>query len=163
MLLRFPSAVPPGTVRPRLGSRPRARHGAAAVETAAVMIVFSLFLFGILEYCRLIYVQQIVQNAAREGARYAIVNSYNPTVVSDTQAQVLKFMGGLDKSLPNYSCQVYAADVSGNNIGGPQNVPFGQYICCDISLTYSPILPSFLFLNQTMTMRSKCCMGSEAN
>jgi Flp pilus assembly protein TadG len=139
------------------------RAGATAVETAAVVTVFLLFLFGILEYCRLIYCQQVVTNAAREGARYAIVNSYNATVVSDTQTKVQGYMAGLDKSLQNYSCQVYAADVNGNNIGSPQNVSFGNYICCDVSLTYSPIVPSFLYLNKTLTLRSKCCMGSEAN
>jgi Flp pilus assembly protein TadG len=139
------------------------RCGAAAVETAVVVSVFLLFLFGILEYCRLIYVRQVVENAAREGSRYAIVNTYNATVVSDTQARVKGFMGGLDKTLQNYSCQVYAADVNGNNIGSPQNAPFGQYVCTDISLTYSPIVPSFLFLNKTLVIRSKCCMGSEAN
>jgi Flp pilus assembly protein TadG len=139
------------------------RRGATAVETAAVVSVFLLFLFGIFEYCRLIYVRQVVENAAREGARYAIVNSYNTTVVSDTQAVVKNYMGGLDTTLQNYSCQVYAADSSANNIGSPLNVKFGQYICCDVSLQYSPIVPSFLFLNKTLTIESKCCMGSEAN
>jgi Flp pilus assembly protein TadG len=139
------------------------RTGATAVETAAVVVVFLMLLFGILEYCRLLYVQQVVQNAAREGARYAIVNSYNATVVTDTQAKVLGYMGGLDKTMASYSCQVYAADVNGNNIGSPQNQPFGAYICADVSLNYSPIVPSLLFMNKTLTIRSKCCMGSEAN
>jgi Flp pilus assembly protein TadG len=140
-----------------------ARTGGAAVETAAVVSVFLLLLFGILEYCRMIYVQQVVQNAAREGARYAIVNSYDPNLVVNTQAKVQSYMGGLDKSLQSYTCSVYAADVNGNNIGSPNNAPFGQYICADVSLVYSPITPSFLYLNKTLTIRSKCCMGSEAN
>ncbi len=133
------------------------------METAAVAVVFLLFLFGILEYCRLIYVEQVVINAAREGTRYAIVNTSDANLIADTQAKVQSYMGGLDKSLQNYSCQVYAADSSGNNIGSPLNVPFGQYICVQVQLTYSPIVPSLLFLNQTMTISSKCCMGSEAN
>jgi TadE-like protein len=140
-----------------------ARTGATAVETAAVVSVFLLLLFGILEYCRLIYVQQVVQNAAREGARYAIVNSYDPNLVVNTQAKVKTYMGGLDKSLQSYTCLVYAADLAGNNIGSPNNAPFGQYICCDVSLVYSPITPSFLYLNKTLKIQSKCCMGSEAN
>jgi len=153
-------------MRMRQSNRTRSRlmrAGATAVETAAVLTVFLLFLFGILEYCRLIYCQQVITNAAREGARYAIVNSFNSTIVSDTQGVVQGYMGGLDKSLPNYNCQVYAADASGNNIGSPQNVAFGSYICCDVSVTYSPILPSFLYLSNNLTLRSKCCMGCEAN
>jgi Flp pilus assembly protein TadG len=145
------------------GLRHARRRGAAAVETAAVAVVFLLFLFGILEYCRLIYVQQVVINAAREGTRYAIVNTTDTNLIADTQARVQSYMGNLDKTLQNYSCQVYAADSSGNNIGSPLNVPFGQYICVQVQLTYSPILPSFLYLNKTLTISSKCCMGSEAN
>jgi Flp pilus assembly protein TadG len=146
-----------------LRPRTRLRRGATTVETAAVAAVFLLFLFGILEYCRFIYVQQVVNNAAREGARYAIVNTTDSSLITDTQARVQSYMGGLDKTLQNYSCQVYAADSNGNNIGSPLNVPFGQYICVQIQLTYSPIVPSLLFLNNSMTISSKCCMGSEAN
>jgi Flp pilus assembly protein TadG len=141
----------------------RERMGTTAVETAAVATVFLMLLFGILEYCRLIYVQQVVYNAAREGARYAIVNTNNSTLVADTQAKVQHYMGGLDKTLQNYSCQVYAADTNGNNVGSPLNAPFGQYICVQVELDYSPIVPSLLFMNQTLTISSKCCMGSEAN
>src|SRR5436305_15004394 len=97
-------------LRPRI----RLRRAAAAVETAAVATVFLLFLFGILEYCRMIYVQQVVINAAREGARYAIVNTSNTSLLADTQSRVQTYMGNLDKTLQNYSCQVYAADSSGN-------------------------------------------------
>ncbi len=147
----------------RVRTLPHARRGTTTVEVAVVVVIFLMFLFGILEYCRLIYVRQVVENAAREGARYAIVNTYVSSVVTDTQAVVKGKMGGLDKTLQNYSCQLYAADASGNNIGSPQNVPFGQYVCCDVSLTYSPIVPSLLFMNKTLTIRSKCCMGSEAN
>ena len=139
------------------------RRGATTVETAAVAVVFLLLLFGIFEYCRMVYVQQVVFNAAREGARYAIVNTSNSSLIADTQARVQSYMGGLDNTLQNYSCQVYAADSSGNNIGSPLNVPFGQYICVQVQLTYSPIVPSFLFLNNSMIISSKCCMGSEAN
>src|SRR5437868_15213382 len=100
----------------RLRPLTSARWGATAVETAAVVTVFLLFLFGILEYCRLVYVQQVVINAAREGARYAIVNTTDTNLVADTQSKVQGYMGGLDKTLQSYQCQVYAADASGKNI-----------------------------------------------
>src|SRR4051812_6858878 len=116
------------------------RRGATAVETAAVAVVFLMFLFGIVEYCRLVYVQQVVINAAREGARYAIVNSTDTNLTADTQTVVQTRMGGLDKTLQSYTCSVYAADKSGTNIGSPLNVTFGNYICCDVSLKYSPIV-----------------------
>lgn len=55
---------------PRLNSRDRC--GAAAVELAFVVLFFFIpVLFGIWEAGRLIEVQQIVSNSAREGARLA--------------------------------------------------------------------------------------------
>lgn len=52
-------------------SHPR---GQAMVEFALVAPIFLLILFGILEFGRYVYIAQILNNAAREGARYAIVH-----------------------------------------------------------------------------------------
>src|SRR4051794_26357670 len=139
------------------------RSGGALVEMAAVLIIFVMMLFGIMEYCRLIYVRQILENAAREGARYAVVNTYNSTLVADTQAQVKKYMGGLDTSLKGYQCSVYMADSNGNNIGSPIDAPFGTWVCVQVQLTYVPITPGLLRMANSMTLSSKCSMGSEAN
>jgi Flp pilus assembly protein TadG len=60
----------------------RQRRGQALVEFALVAPVFFLLLFSIIEFGRAIYYVQILNNAAREGARYAIVHgneSTNPT------------------------------------------------------------------------------------
>jgi len=138
------------------------RSGATAVELAAVVAVFVLLFFGIMEYCLMIFAQQVVEAATREGARYAVVNSTNPTLVSDTQAVVKNFMSGLDKRYPNYNCNVYLADANGNNIGTPANAAFGQYICVDVTLDYVPVSPVLVRLG-TFTIHSKCAMGSEAN
>ena len=138
------------------------RSGTTVVETAVVIGIFLMLLFGIFEYARLLYTRQLVTNAAREGARYAVCNTYTSTVVADTQAVVKKYLGGMD-SMPNYKCLVYQADTSGNNVGAATDTQFGVYIAVDISLTYTPISPSFLFMNKTLTISSKCCMGSEAN
>jgi Flp pilus assembly protein TadG len=125
--------------------------------------VFLLFLFGILEYCRLVYVKQVVDNAAREGARYCVVRTSDSTVITDTQNVVKSFMGNNDTIYTNYKCEVYKADVNGNNIGVPSSAQFGEYVCVSVSLDYEPILPSFLFLGSKFSISNKCCMGSEAN
>jgi Flp pilus assembly protein TadG len=139
------------------------RNGATAVEMAVVSSVTILFLFGIVEYCLIIYAQNIVENAAREGARYAVVNTSDPSVVSKTQTYVKSMMCNLDTKYTGYSCNVYQADSSGNNNnGGVSNAQFGQYICVDVQLTYTPITPILLHLS-SFTMRSKCAMISEAN
>jgi Flp pilus assembly protein TadG len=51
----------------------RNRRGASAVEFALVAPVLFLLVFGIIEFGRMIMVQQVVINASREGARAAII------------------------------------------------------------------------------------------
>ena len=46
----------------------------ALVEFALVAPIFFLMLFGIIDFGRYIYYVQVLNNAAREGARYAIVH-----------------------------------------------------------------------------------------
>src|SRR5579885_1410732 len=57
------SSVPAG--------RPRRRTAAAAVELAAVAPVLVLLIFGMIEFGRVMMVEQVLTNAAREGARRA--------------------------------------------------------------------------------------------
>lgn len=94
------------------------RRGSAVIETAAVMIVFILILFGVVEYCRYIFLRQLVDNAAREGGRYAVVHSYDDTVEADTKAQILTKMNGMDKVVKNFTIQIYHADSSGARVTG---------------------------------------------
>jgi Flp pilus assembly protein TadG len=74
----------------------RKRKGAAVIETAFVLIVTLLFLFGIVEYGRYTMFRQIIENAAREGARVALVQSGN----SNTTAVVAAVRNQVDKFLP---------------------------------------------------------------
>ncbi len=50
----------------------RAQHGAALVEFVLVAPVLLMLLFGIWEFGRIFDAWQVVTNASREGARYAI-------------------------------------------------------------------------------------------
>lgn len=52
----------------------RKSRGQALAEFALVIPVFLLLLYGIIEFGRYVYTVQILNNAAREGARYAIVH-----------------------------------------------------------------------------------------
>src|SRR4051812_10693637 len=56
----------------RLRSHPARRRGVAAIELGFVTMLFVVpLIIGIWETGRLIYIQQVVANAAREGARLA--------------------------------------------------------------------------------------------
>jgi hypothetical protein len=62
--------------------RPARSRGQALAEFALVAPIFFLMLFALLDFGRYVYYVQILNNAAREGARYAIVHggrSLNPS------------------------------------------------------------------------------------
>jgi Flp pilus assembly protein TadG len=52
----------------------RNRRGVAAVEFACVAPLFFLLVFGLIEYGRMVMVQQLLTNAAREGARVGVLD-----------------------------------------------------------------------------------------
>ena len=58
------------------------RRGVVAVEAAVVLPVLIIVMFGMWEVGRLIQVNQIVTNAAREGARLAAGGYVNGTPVT---------------------------------------------------------------------------------
>lgn len=141
----------------------KSRSAATLVELAVVISIFLMFFFGVLEYARLLFVRNVIINAAREGARYAVVNSTSSTVVSTTQAYVKTRMCGFDSQTSYYNCQVYLANSSGANIGSASDAGFGEYIGVQIDYDYSPIMPSFLLMNKTIRITVKDQMYSEAN
>lgn len=79
----------------------RDRRGAAVVEMALILPVFFMVILGIVEFGRAMMVAQIVTNAAREGAREAILSGSTNQSISDQVAAYLK-----------ETCQVAASDVT---------------------------------------------------
>jgi len=81
-------------MRFRLGGSERAREprrAQALVEFALVAPIFFVMIFAIIDFGRYIYYVQILNNAAREGARYAIVhgsNSFQPSGPTADDANV---------------------------------------------------------------------------
>ena len=138
------------------------RQGATTIEMAVVAGIASLLLFGIMEFCLIVYTYNVVDNAAREGARFAVVNTTEDTMITDTKAVVKNFMSGIDTKMEDYQCEIYLADTQGNNIGNATDAVFGQHICVDVRVDYVPLTPGLGFLKK-FTIRSKCSMGSEAN
>lgn len=67
----------------RLSPARRRSRGQALPEFALVAPLFFLLLFGIIEAGRFIFYYEVLNNATREGARYAIVHS-GPTLGRST-------------------------------------------------------------------------------
>ncbi len=68
------------------GTRHRDERGAAAVEFALVASLLFLFLFGIIEFGRIFSELEVLNSAAREGARAAAVRGTTEEVQDAVEA-----------------------------------------------------------------------------
>jgi Flp pilus assembly protein TadG len=65
--------------------------GTALVEFGLVIVVFFMFVFGVMDFGRAIYTYHFVSNAACEATRYAMVrgsNSTDPVTSADVESYV---------------------------------------------------------------------------
>jgi Flp pilus assembly protein TadG len=136
------------------------RRGVTVVEYAIVIGVTLVLLLAIFEYGMFVMVRNLVDSAAREGARLATsgTNSLNTT---DIHNRVQAVLAG--QRLGTVNIQVFWADASGNNVGAWNNTPFGERIAVRVECTYRPMLPSYGFLPDPLTIRGRAMMRSEAN
>jgi Flp pilus assembly protein TadG len=76
----------------------RSQKGAALLETAIVLPIILVVCVGIFEFGRAYQTWQVLTNAAREGARAAVIQG---TTDTDITTRVRNYMQG--GALPNYS------------------------------------------------------------
>jgi Flp pilus assembly protein TadG len=139
------------------------RRGSAVVEAAIALPMFFLMLLGILEYSRYVMVRNLADHAAREGARTAVVHSYDQTT-SQIQSLVVSRLAGQDGQLSGLAVQVYKADpATGRNLGLWTDARFGEWIMVQVTGTYRPALPNFLQMSSTIPVKGQVMMRCEAN
>lgn len=123
------------------------RRGAAAVEFAVVAPVFLLFALGMIEYGRMVMVQQVITNASREGARVAVLDGSTSTEVEGIVTQYLA-----SGSIAGASITVTPTNLDAVEFGDPitvtVNVPFNQ-----VSWLPSPMYLGGKTLSATTVMR----------
>ena len=141
------------------------RWGRTAVETAIVIKIVLVLLLAIFEYGRLIMMNNLIDNAAREGARMVIVNpaATTPLTTAKIQAAVTTYLAG--QNVQNLVILVYQADsTTGANIGAWNTAPVGADIAVQVDFDYIPIVPvNFGILPSTFHRTSKALMLTEAN
>jgi Flp pilus assembly protein TadG len=159
------------TLARRNKQRPRSCRGAAIVETALILSIALVFLFGVFEFGRVLMMRQLLDNAAREGARLAVVGTDRLTT-QDIRDCVTRRMAG--QTLSNMSIQVYKADLTtGSSIGSWTDAALGDGIAVTISGIYQPLIPvkfavpmmstPITLLTGPRPMSAKAVMFSEAN
>jgi Flp pilus assembly protein TadG len=122
----------------------RKRSGAAVVEFAVVVPVFFLLVFGMIEYGRLVMVQQVLTNASREGARVGVLDG--ATVTSVTSA--------VNNYLTSANINGSTTTVSPNP---PSSAAYGGSVTVTVSVGFNQVswLPSPIYLGgKTLTATS---------
>ena len=137
------------------------RRGATAVETSLVLIPMLMLLFGVFEYGRFLMDRNVLDNAAREGCRYALANNNtDPNVVTSVQNIVNTVMGGRQNAFSGFT-----VTVSGTHNGAA--TPVGQLapgdqITVQVSGTYHLLnIVPLVSLQPSFTMASSVTMICE--
>jgi len=114
------------------------RQGAAVVEFAFVAPVFILLIFGMIEFGRMVMVQQVITNASREGARRAVLDGATHTEV---QSVVTDYLAG---------SAVNGGDVTVTP-DPPTSAGYGEPVTVQVSVGYDDVswLPGSMFLGGT--------------
>ena len=141
--------------------RQHRRRGATIVQTALVLNVCLIFLLGLFDFGRVIMLRQIVTNAAREGCRYAVVNTSTATT-AQVQSYVTGYLCG--QPINNLVISVYEANpATGANIGAWNNAGLSDSIAVQITGTINTMTPTFSLLPSSLPLQATCIMASEAN
>lgn len=144
-LLRRPTTaqrLPGSTARRRAG---KDRRGAATVEFALVVPIFILLLFGMIEFGRMVMIQQVIVNASREGARRAV---FEGTSIEEVKDIVETYMTASHVPVDRDDIEVSS---------DPGTTPTGDPIMVRIWVPYENVswLPGAMFLgDQRLTASS---------
>lgn len=113
----------------------RNRKGAAAVEFAVVAPLFFLMVLGMIEFGRMIMVQQVITNASREGARMAVLDG---ATTAGVRTAVQNYLQG---------ASVRGASVTVNP-DPPTSAGYGAPVTVTVSVNFNQVswLPSPMFL-----------------
>jgi Flp pilus assembly protein TadG len=135
------------------------RRGAAAVEFAIVAPIFFLLVFGMIEYGRMIMVQQVITNAAREGARTAVLDGATITGSSGVDAVVDNYLTSAKISTSATTIGVTVNNVSTTDLSTTSP---GDAIGVTVSIPFKNVswLPSPLYLGST-TLSATAVMSRE--
>ena len=134
-------------------TRLRNERGNALIETAITIPIVLLIAVGIFEFGRAYQTQQVLTNAAREGARQAILEGVSDAQVTTT---VRKYMsgGGLKPVDP-----VINRTISFNPAGG---CPCASQVTINYPFTFIVLQPVARLVRRTSTVGAPITMQASA-
>jgi Flp pilus assembly protein TadG len=125
---------------------PRRRQGAAAVELAVTLPMLVTMLLGILEMGRVLEMQQLLGNAAREGGRQASTGLLTNAQVAQV---VTAYLSESDLNLNTSHVNVTVSDLTNPGVDATQasqldqlqvvvTIPYGDVSLVKTNLMFSP-------------------------
>lgn len=123
------------------------------MEFAIVAPIFVLFVFGMLEYGRMVMVQQVLTNASREGARIAVLDG-------STQSEVVT-------TVVDY-CSSSRVPITASNVtltpADPASVEAGDPVSVQVQVAFQDVswLPSPMYLGASQ-MTAASVMRKESS
>jgi Flp pilus assembly protein TadG len=141
---------------PRTMNTLSSSKGAAAVEMAIILPLLVLLTFGLIEFGLLMYNQQVITNAAREGARFGIVQA-TPRNEADAIANIVH--GYADAHLVTFASINEPPTVTVPNTC----VSFGDDLNVTVTYPYSFLVASHFIpgLSNLITLTSFSVMKCE--
>ncbi|MEJ5340989.1 MAG: TadE/TadG family type IV pilus assembly protein [Thermogutta sp.] len=121
--------------------------GVAVVEFAVVAPIFFLLVLGLIEFGRMVMVQQVITNASREGARRAIIQGATTAEVISVVENYLA-SGGIRSATVTVTPDPIDSAGYGEPVTVTVTVPFRQ-----VSWLPSPMFLGGVELRATTTMR----------
>ncbi|HEV3340995.1 MAG TPA: TadE/TadG family type IV pilus assembly protein [Pirellulales bacterium] len=135
------------------------RRGVSSVEAAIVMNVFLLFIFAIMEFGHFVMVKQLMDNAARDGARLAATGQ---GTVTTAQIQALVTTELVNQGPSGMNIQVFQANpTTGANVGPWTSASLGQPIAVQITGQYVPMVALANLLPLPVNVSSEAIIYSE--
>jgi hypothetical protein len=121
--------------------RRRRSRGQSLVEFALVLPIFLLLFFAIVDFGSAIFTYNSLTNAAREGARLAIVNQDTASIIARAEGQIS--VGEINA--PNVTVNFYNPADDGSGLADTSSpctpAAFGCIAVVSFESTYRPLTP----------------------
>jgi Flp pilus assembly protein TadG len=125
----------------------KSQNGVAAIEFAIILPLLVLLLFGTVEFGLLLYNQQVITNASREGARAGIVAQSPRLPDAQIAAVVTSYCGG--------NLITFGSPTTPNSVITRTGSTFQSDLTVDVTYNYSfLVLSSFGFGPLNLTART---------
>jgi Flp pilus assembly protein TadG len=142
----------------------RQRRGAAVVEFAVVAPIFFILVFGMIEYGRILMVEQVLTNASREGARVGVLDppaGQNSLPLVTTA--VSNYLTAANITGATTTAYISADSGATWTQADPSTAAYGQMVKVKVSVPFTKIswLPHSFFGNDSKTLQASTVMRRE--